>query len=63
MLTCYHCHAEHPDAHYDRVVHNKTPLSSARPARELAPNGSAVLHGAMSWNSVTAGLYLDTPGS
>ena len=50
MLTCYHCHAEHPDAHYDRVVHNKTPLSSARPARELAPNGSAVLHGAMSWN-------------
>lgn len=26
MLTCHHCHAEHPEAHYDRTVHNRTPL-------------------------------------
>ena len=24
--TCYHCHTEHPEGHYERVVHNKTPL-------------------------------------
>ena len=26
MSTCFHCNAEHPPDHYDRVVHNKTPL-------------------------------------
>lgn len=26
MTCCSHCKAEHPDSHYERVVHNKTDL-------------------------------------
>lgn len=26
MVRCWHCHAESPHAHYQRVVENKTPL-------------------------------------
>lgn len=26
MTTCFHCHAEHPEGHYERVVQNKTTL-------------------------------------
>lgn len=26
LTTCFHCNAEHQEGHYDRVVHNKTPL-------------------------------------
>lgn len=26
MTTCFHCHAEHSEGHYERVVHNKTAL-------------------------------------
>lgn len=26
LTTCFHCNAEHPEAHYERTVHNKTPL-------------------------------------
>lgn len=26
MTTCLHCHTEHPEGHYERVVLNKTPL-------------------------------------
>lgn len=26
LTTCFHCNAEHPDGHYERVVHNKTAL-------------------------------------
>ena len=26
MTRCFHCHAESPDDHYRRVVHNHTPL-------------------------------------
>jgi len=26
ILTCFRCHAEHTEAHYERVVYNRTPL-------------------------------------
>lgn len=26
LTTCFHCNAEHPEGHYERVVHNKTAL-------------------------------------
>ncbi len=29
MITCWHCKAESPPAHYDRVVHNVTALHGA----------------------------------
>jgi hypothetical protein len=25
-VVCLHCHVEHPEAHHERVVHNRTPL-------------------------------------
>ena len=65
MLTCYHCHAEHPDAHYDRVVHNKTPLYGPWSGWRMAGRDLVAQTGARIGPERLRGLAwrLDTPGS
>ena len=36
MTTCFHCHQEHPEGHYERVVHNRTPLHGPWSAWRMA---------------------------
>ncbi len=48
MTTCFHCNAEHPFGHFERLVHNKTALSGPwagwrMAGRELvAPDGMRI---------------------
>ena len=44
--TCYHCHAEHPEGHYERVVHNKMDLHGPWTGWRMAGRDLVALDGA-----------------